>query len=140
MILPDTNVVSALMRRGSSPSLVRWLNTLDQASVWTTAITVFEIEYGLALMPAGNRARLLRAEWEAVLAGDLQNRVAPFDQEASRRAGEFMARRESQGRRGEWRDTQIAGIALVCGATLATGNSRHFDDAGAPIIDPFNPA
>ena len=35
------------------------------------------------------------------------------------------------------RDTQIAGIALSRRATLATRNTRHFQDLRVPVVDPW---
>ena len=36
------------------------------------------------------------------------------------------------------RDTQIAGIVEARRATLATRNTRHFDDLSTPVINPWN--
>jgi hypothetical protein len=35
------------------------------------------------------------------------------------------------------RDTFIAGIALARRATLATRNTRHFDDLSVPVVNPW---
>ena len=59
MIVLDTNVVSALMRREPDPTVVEWLDGLPPESVWTTAITVFEVRLGLEILAAGRRRRQL---------------------------------------------------------------------------------
>jgi predicted nucleic acid-binding protein len=41
------------------------------------------------------------------------------------------------GRAVEIRDVQIAGIAAARRATVATRNTRHFTDAGVPLVDPW---
>jgi toxin FitB len=41
VIVLETNVVSALMRREPDPKVVAWLDELPAESVWTTALTVF---------------------------------------------------------------------------------------------------
>jgi toxin FitB len=43
VILLDTNVVSALMARRPEQAVVEWLDAQPSESVWTTAITVFEV-------------------------------------------------------------------------------------------------
>ena len=48
-----------------------------------------------------------------------------------------MASRTRSGRPREVRDTMIAGIALAQRATLATRNTRHFDDLSVPVINPW---
>ena len=49
MILLDTNVLSALMRTRPDPVVVAWLDSQAPESVWTTAVSVFEIRFGIAL-------------------------------------------------------------------------------------------
>jgi predicted nucleic acid-binding protein len=46
MIVLDTNVLTALMRREADKSVVTWLDLQPSESVWTTAVTVFEIRFG----------------------------------------------------------------------------------------------
>lgn len=55
MILLDTSVLSALMLRAPDPSVVTWLDAQPAESIWTTSITVFEIQTGLELLKAGRR-------------------------------------------------------------------------------------
>jgi predicted nucleic acid-binding protein len=43
----------------------------------------------------------------------------------------------SGGRTGELRDTMIAGIVLASRATLATRNTRQFDDLPISLINPW---
>jgi predicted nucleic acid-binding protein len=85
MIL-DTDVLSALMRREHDPAVVAWLDRQPLESVWTTAITVFEVHFGLDLLPAGRRRRLLEEAFRRAVAEDFEGRVLPFDQEAAREA------------------------------------------------------
>ena len=67
----------------------------------------------------------------------LQNRVLPFDRIAADAAGRLLAARRRQGFTDEFRDTQIAGIVLARGATLATRNVRHFRGLGAAVVNPW---
>ncbi|HWN41395.1 MAG TPA: PIN domain-containing protein, partial [Thermoanaerobaculia bacterium] len=55
MIVLDTNVVSALMRREPEPAVVSWLDSLPAEFVWTTSVTVFEIRLGLEILVEGRR-------------------------------------------------------------------------------------
>jgi toxin FitB len=134
MILLDTNVVSALMAQDAR--VVAWLDTQPGESVWLTSITLFETAFGLALLPAGKRKRALEAAFAALLAEDLQGRVAAFDGAAANAAASLAAKRRRAGRPVDMRDTQIAGIAIARRATLASRNLRHFD--GVPnVVDPW---
>lgn len=140
MIVLDTNVLSALMRKVPEPQVVRWLDRQAAESVWITAITIFEARMGLALLPAGRRRKTLETAFAALLTEDLENRVLPFDNTAAIEAAALAAKRQRAGRPVDLRDTQIAGIVLARRATLATRNVRHFPDLGKRIVNPWKQA
>ena len=137
MILIDTNVLSALMRREPDRAVMAWLDAQPPESIWTTAITVFEIRYGLEILPDGRRRKALEEAFDKALAEDFDGRVLAFDQAAADAAALIAARQREAGRPVEIRDVQIAGIAASRKAALATGNTRHFQDTGITLIDPW---
>ncbi|MFI5015598.1 MAG: type II toxin-antitoxin system VapC family toxin [Hyphomicrobiales bacterium] len=137
MIILDTNVISGLMHEQPDAAALRWLDRQPRASVWTTAITVLEVRFGLEIMPDGRR-RLARSEALRRLTDEkLERRIAPFDDAAAQATALLMGARQRRGEPRELRDSMIAGIALARRATLATRNLRHFDDAGIDLIDPW---
>jgi len=140
MIVLDTNVLSALMRAEPDRPVVRWLDRLAAESIWTTSITVFEVQFGLEVLPDGERKTALCNAFDQVINEDLRGRVLDFDARAATVAGEIAAKLRALGRPVDMRDAQIAGIIAVRRATLATRNVRHFVDAGIPVIDPWNSA
>lgn len=138
MILLDTNVVSALMRRDPEAAVVSWLDNQPAESIWTTSITVFEVRTGLELLEPGRRRQQLEKTFEELLADELEGRVQSFDKAAAIAAGNIAAQRQSAGRSLEIRDVQIAGIATARRASLATRNTRHFDGLGIDLLDPWS--
>jgi toxin FitB len=140
VILLDTNVISALMRRHPNPdaAVARWLDRQPAESIWTTSITVFEVKAGLHLLPPGPRREDLERAFDALLTDDLDGRIQSFDTAAATAAGAIAAKRQSTGRTLEIRDVQIAGIAVARRAQLATRNTRHFTDLGVVLIDPWS--
>ncbi|HVA60853.1 MAG TPA: type II toxin-antitoxin system VapC family toxin [Mycobacteriales bacterium] len=139
MIILDTNVLSALMRDEPDPTVVRWLDAEPAESIWTTAITVFEVRTGLDLLDASHRRQRLESAFERLLADDLDGHVLAFDTAATQSAGAIVAHRQRAGRSVEIRDAQIAGISLARKASLATGNTRHFTELGVRLVDPWSP-
>jgi hypothetical protein len=137
MILVDTNVLSALMRRAPDPTVIAWLDKQPRTSVWTTSITILEIRFGLQVMPAGKKRSALMELFERVLTEKIERRVAPFDTLAAQHAADLMAVRQNSGRPGELRDTMIAGIVLASRATLATRNTKHFEDLSISMVNPW---
>ena len=138
MILLDTNVISALMRRDTDPVVVAWLDGQPPESIWTTAITVFEIRFGLEVLVSGRRRRRLEDAFAKALEQDLDGRVLPFDQAAAQAAAVIAAAQRRAGRPVEIRDVQIAGIAAARKAALATRNARYFEGTGIALLDPWS--
>jgi hypothetical protein len=139
MLVLDTNVLSALIKDVPDELVERWLDRQADVSVWTTTISVFEIRYGLAIMPAGRRQSAMLAAFERAVDESLERRVLSLDCVAAEQAALLMARRRAAGRPIDLRDTMIAGIVLAQRATLVTRNVRDFSDLDLPIVDPWNP-
>jgi len=137
VIILDTNVLSALMQQAPDEVVTGWLDSQPSESVWTTAVTVFEIQFGLALLPGSKRRRQLERAFAALIEEDLEGKVLAFDDTAARAAGEIAAREQRQGRTIEIRDVQIAAITAVRRASLATRNTRHFQGAGIELFNPW---
>jgi toxin FitB len=137
MIILDTNVLSALMREQPEPRVLDWLDGQPAASIWITAITVMEIRFGLQAMPKGRRRDPLIQSFDLLLKDVIEGRISPFDADAGTRAADLMASRKRLGRPVEVRDTMIAGIVLANRATLATRNTKHFEELQVSLIDPW---
>jgi len=136
MIILDTNVLSGLMRQPVDSAVVKWLDQQPRVSLWTTSITILEIRFGIAILSSGRRQTLLGEAFEKVINEKLDHRVAVFDADSAHEASVLMATRQRKGQVVELRDAMIAGIALAHRATLATRNTRHFDDLCAPVVNP----
>jgi predicted nucleic acid-binding protein len=139
MIVLDTNVLSALMRREADQTVVTWLDLQPSESVWTTAVTVFEIRFGLELLAPSRRKRQLEDAFSRAVDEDFQGRILPFDYEAAREAAIRAAEGRAAGRSVDFRDIEIAGIVSARRATLATRNARHFQDLRIEVVDPWAP-
>ena len=137
MTVLDTNVVSALMHSTPDPVVVSWLDAQPSQSVWITSICVFEILYGLNILPGGKRRKALQQAFEQVLTREFEGRVLDFDTIAAHEAAIIAARLKASGRPIEMRDVQIAGIVVARRGTLATRNTKHFLDTGIAWVNPF---
>ena len=136
MLILDTNVISAIMSAESA--IIAWLDRQSRFSIWTTAITVFEVRFGLETMAAGRRRTQREAAFARMLAEKLEGRVLPLDERAAEETALVMAARYRASRPRDLRDTMIAGIAQAQRGTLATRNVQHFDDLDIPVVDPWH--
>ena len=138
MIVLDTNVVSELMKSPRSEAVVAWISTqrqVDDLSV--TTITVAEVLYGIELLPNGKRRDGLERQAAAMFAHDFAGRILPFDDRAARIFAVVAAGRRKLGRPIEFFDAQIAAIARVHEATLATRNTGDFEGCGVRLVNPW---
>jgi toxin FitB len=137
MIVLDTNVISEIMLPAPSAEVLRWVDSQPPRSIWITSINLYEIRYGLQSMPPGKRRTALSALLERWLAEVVQNRIANFDQAAAGQAANLAATLKLKGRPRDARDTMIAGIVLASRATLATRNTKHFEDIAKSVVNPW---
>ncbi len=121
MFLFDTDVVSHVLKRAPSPSLLGRLATVPPEQQFTTAITVGEMVYGAYRSP--RREQLLRQLEERVWPNV---RILPFNRAAAETYGRLRAALERAGTPLSEPDLRIAAIALTHDLTVVTGNVRHF--------------
>jgi len=136
VIVADTNVVSELMRPEPAAAVVDWASGIDARHLAITAITVAEIEYGLARLPAGRRQRDLTEAWREVLTAHA-DRLLAYDADAARATTEILAALDKAGHPVSLADAQIAGLCRSRGHSLATRNPRDFAGLGLDLINPF---
>jgi toxin FitB len=115
MIIPDTDVLSELMRPKPSPKVVAWVAKQPAAGLFTTSITQAEILYGIELLPKSKRREGLLAAAEAMFAEDLAGRIFGFESEAARVFSKIAARCRGLGKPISHADAQIAAITQVRG-------------------------
>ena len=138
MILLDTNVISELMRAEPAQIVLDWFGEHDSADLFISAITEAELRTGVAILPEGQRRDRLQLAIDAMIDQDFQGRVVPFDSLAAKAYAEIAAQRRAAGRPIAEADCQIAAIARVTDAPLATRNVKDFDGCGLRVINPWN--
>ncbi len=137
MIVLDTNVVSELMRSAPEPAVLTWIDAIQAATVFVSAITRAEILYGIALVPDGKRRDRLEQAAQTAFATYFRGRILPFDSEAADAFAPLAASRRQAGRPISLADAQIAAIARSRGAELATRNVPDFEGCGIEIVNPW---
>ena len=139
MYLVDTNVISAAApSRPASPALVQWMDA-HSAALFISAVTVAEIEDGIAKLRRERAARKsadLTAWLETVLHlyGD---RILAFDAAIARIAGAMSDRARGLGHAPGLADVIIAATAQYRGLMILSRNLRHLEPLGVAVVDPF---
>lgn len=136
MIILDTNVLSELMRPEPSVKVTAWVAQQSATELFTTSITEGEIFYGIELLAKGKRREKLLDAADAMFREDMGGRVLGFDSEAARTFARIAAHRGT-GRPITHADAQIAAIAQVRRARIATRNITDFEGCGIDLVDPW---
>jgi toxin FitB len=137
MVLLDTNVVSELMRPESSRAVLKWFSRQPAQELYSSSISLAEIFYGIELLPGGKRRYDLLAGAERMFTKVLAGRVYAFEDEAGHAFARIASARRQAGRPIAELDAQIAAIAHVHGAVLATRNTADFEGCGIRLVNPW---
>lgn len=138
MIVLDTNVVSELMRASPAENVFDWVAGQPAQSLYITSISLAEIVHGILLLPAGRRRSAIQAAAESMFSVEFGGRILPFEASAARACAKIAVDRRHAGRPISSFDAQIAAIALVARATLATRNVSDFEGCGLKLMNPWS--
>jgi predicted nucleic acid-binding protein len=139
MILLDTNVISEPLRRTPNAGVVAWIDEQPIETLYLAAVTVAELRFGVASMPAGKRRDTLRERLEKQVMPLFIGRVLPFNVGAAQLYAERMAAAQALGLTIAPADGYIAATAAANGLLVATRDTSPFKAAGLDVINPWNP-
>ena len=131
----DTNVVSELRKQRPHGGVVAWLESLNDAHLYLSAVTLGEIQAGIELTREQDAKKADEIEaWLELVAGAYN--ILPMDAETFRTWARLMHRKSDT----LYEDAMIAATAKVHGLTIATRNVADFNALGIAVFNPFVPA
>jgi predicted nucleic acid-binding protein len=134
MYLLDTNVVSELRKPRPHGGVLAWLESLDDAQIFLSAVTLGEIQAGIELTREQDAAKANEIEaWLELVAGAYN--LLPMDAASFRTWARMMHRKSDT----LYEDAMIAATAKVHGLTVATRNVSDFHALGLEVFNPFAP-
>lgn len=132
MYLLDTNVVSELRRPRPHGAVLAWLQAVDDAQLFISAVTLGEIQAGIELTREQDTDKASEIEaWLDQVAAAYN--VLPLDAAAFREWARLMHRRSDT----LYEDTMIAATARVHGLTVVSRNVADFKALGMEALNPF---
>lgn len=137
MIVLDTNVLSEIMKAKPDPGVVGWMAAQAAADLYTTSITQAEILHGVMLLTPGRRRRALEAAATSMFEEEFAGRILRFGSDAASFYARIASDRRRAGRPISHFDAQIAAIARLARAALATRNTADFEGCGVAVVDPW---
>ena len=137
MIVLDTNVVSEAMKPEPHQAVRAWLNNQAAETLYLSSVTLAELLFGIAALPAGKRKDMLAQALDGLI-GLFNDRVLPFDTDAARCYAELAVMAKTSGRGFPTPDGYIAAIAASRGFIVASRDTAPFEATGIPIINPWS--
>jgi hypothetical protein len=137
VIILDTNVISEVIKPEPSVHVMKWLESIVPSLLFTTSVNEMEVLYSIQLMPQGRKRDALQRAAIGIFQEKLGKRVLPFEAEAAPVFALLAATRKQLGRPIGSFDCQIAAIARVYGASIATRDLKDFSNCGVELIDPW---
>jgi len=132
MYLLDTNVVSELRRLRPHGAVLAWLQAVDDAQLFISAVTLGEIQAGIELTREQDTDKASEIEaWLDQVAAAYN--VLPLDAAAFREWARLMHRRSDT----LYEDAMIAATARVHGLTVVSRNVADFKALGMEAFNPF---
>ena len=135
MYLLDTNVVSELRKPKPHGAIVTWLESVDDAKLFVSAVTLGEIQAGIEMTREQDAEKSAEIESWLDLVSASYN-VLPMDAAVFRRWARLMHRTSNT----LYEDAMIAATARVHGLTVVTRNVSDFKSFGVEIFNPFGKA
>ena len=117
-----------------NPRVVAFLH--NQTGLWLPSVVVFELEFGVQLLPQGQRRNLLRTMNDSIIAS-YNDRILPLERAGAEWAALYRAQTRRDGRLLRLSDALIAGIARANDLTVATRNVRDFEGLDVEIYNPW---
>ncbi|HVZ28055.1 MAG TPA: PIN domain-containing protein, partial [Rhizomicrobium sp.] len=106
-----------------------------EGDIFLSVVSLAELQHGLEQAPLAHQSSL--DTWLAELRRKLAPATEPLSEPVLVRWKALLTELKRKHRTMTCEDSLIAATALYYGHTVATGNTRHFEPAGVPLLNPL---
>jgi predicted nucleic acid-binding protein len=130
--LLDTNIVSELRKLKPHGGVLAWYEAHPQSAYAIPVLALFELQEGAEMTRHQNAPK---ADELDIWIDDVSRRwpILPLDGAAAREAARYLHKKSPH----LIEDGMIAAIAHVHGLTVATRNTKDFEQFGIAVTNPF---
>jgi toxin FitB len=136
-VLLDTCAVSEYSQKAPNSRAIAYLESLDPADTFVSAVTIAELRKGIELLPVSKRRERVEDWYQQQFLPRYGSHVIPFDREIADRWGRLVARLIRVGFSIGYADSLIAATVLAYGWRLVTRNEGDFVHCGITIVNPW---
>ena len=132
MYLLDTNVVSELRKPRPHGAVLAWIESVDDAQLFVSAVTLGEIQAGIELTREQDATKANEIEVWLEQVATAYN-VLPMDAATFRQWARLMHKKSNT----LYEDAMIAATSKVHGLNVVTRNVADFQELGLKVLNPF---
>jgi hypothetical protein len=131
--LVDANVLSEATKPSPDTKVIEWLRR-NEREIAVDPIILGEIQFGILLLPRGRRRQRLQQWFQR---GVMRVQCLPWEPACGLRWAKLLADLRVAGQMMSIKESLIAATVLVHGLKIATRNTKDFEKAGVPVLNPF---
>ncbi|RMG22970.1 MAG: type II toxin-antitoxin system VapC family toxin [Methanobacteriota archaeon] len=135
--LLDTCVISEIIKPHPHPGVVEWLDSVDEEFLYLSALTVGEIQKGIAQISSSKKRKKLEVWLTHELLLRFQGRILPINEEVALTWGSLQGRLERKGTRMPSIDSLFAATAITYELILVTRNVKDFVYSEVELLNPW---
>ena len=131
--LVDANVLSEATKPKPDTKVIEWLRQ-NEREIAVDPVILGEIQFGILVLPRGRRRQRLQQWFQR---GVIRIQCLPWEIASGLRWAKLLADLRVAGQAMSIKDSLIAATVLVHDLTMVTRNTRHFEKARVPVLNPF---
>jgi toxin FitB len=133
--LLDTNIISELVKKTPTESVLKWVDTIDNEKLYISVITLGEIRKGVAGINNSERQKKISHWLEVELPEYFEERILNIDTKVADMWGRLQSKKK--GHTLPAIDGLIAATAHVHNLTLVTRNTKDFIQTSIEMLNPW---
>jgi predicted nucleic acid-binding protein len=133
--LLDTNIISELVKKTPHPSVVKWIDSMDDEKLYISVITLGEIRKGISGIHSLERQEKISHWLEVELPAYFEGRIVTIDTKVADMWGRLQG--NIKGYVLPAIDGLLAATAHVHSFTLVTRNTKDFIHTSIEMINPW---
>ena len=135
--LLDTCVISEIIKPRADKSVISWIQSQNEDSLYLSVLTFGEIEKGIEKAADGTRKRSLQLWVEEDLKKRFEGRIIPIDLDISVKWGAIQGVAELSGKPMPAIDGLIAVSGLVHNCIVVTRNITDMEQSSVELLNPW---
>lgn len=136
--LLDTCILTEFARKKPDTRVIRWMDSLDHDAIFTSVITIGEIQRGIERLPESDRKEALLIWVYNGLIERLKDHIIPLDTMTLTLWGSLTAWKDVEGKPLGVLESLITASALRNNMTIATRYTDVYHRTGVPVVNPWS--